>query len=569
MHPTNRWFGFVLLIGALLLNACGGAAQPSGGNTPATTTPAAANASTTTTNTTTANTASLKRDPKTLVILSLESADNLDPGQTLNVANNLVQRGIYEGLLRLKSGDVSSVEGVLAESWTTNADKSEWTFKIRQGVKFQDGAPCDAQAIYDSMARTLVNQLPAAFILTRFIGSDPAKVMKVVDPATLQFKFPKPQPLFGLGLAAAYGTGIVSPKAIKDNAKGNDAGKEWLTTHAVGTGPFKLEKFAPNDEFVLVRNPDYWRGWNNPNQFEKVIIKIVPEASTRRQILEKGDADIASPFQSPEDTTALAQNPLFNVGKDGQIRIDYIAFNTHGKLKDPRVRQALSYAFDYDGYINGVRKGLGRQAEGPFPRNLAYHDPNVFVYKTDLDKAKQLFTEAGWNPEDELTFIYYPGFGGENVGPLLQAQLEQIGVKMKVEEHDIASFNGIFYGDQPPEQRPDMLWYAWWPNLNDAYDESWILYHTDASGSKGANAGFYSNKRVDELITKAYTETDPAKLKEMWNEVQKIITVDDPAGLWVEDPLDRGIIGKDVEGHVFNAIYAGTFDFWALTRKAK
>ncbi len=563
MSKVYRLFLLTAILSVLWLSAC------TGGTAPPTATSAAGGEGAATEAATQAAAGALNRDPKTLVVLYGETADNMDPGQTLNVANNVVQRGIYEGLVRLKGSSVSEVEGVLAESWTTNEDKSEWTFKIRQGVKFHDGTPCDAQAIYDSMARTLVNKLPAAFILARFIGSEPDKVMKVVDPYTLQFTFEQPQPLFDLGLAAAYGTGIVSPKTFKDNEKNGDAGKEWLTTHAVGTGPYKLEKFAPNDEFILVRNPDYWRGWPKPNQFEKVIIKPIPEASTSRQILEKGDADISAPFSNPEDTLALEKTGLFNIGDVGQIRIDYALYNPHGKLKDPRTRQAISYAFDYDGYINGVRKGVGRQAEGPFPRNLAYHDPNVFVYKTDLEKAKALFDEAGWNYDNEISFTYYPGFGGEDVGPILQAQLQQIGVKMKIEERDISSFNGIFYGDTPPEQRPDMMWYAWWPNLNDAYDEAWILYHSDAAGSAGANAGFYSNKRVDELIDAAYTETDPAKLKEMWAEVQRIITVDDPAGLWVEDPLERSIIRKDIEGHVYNAIYAVTFDYWALSRKAQ
>ncbi len=560
MQKRMGWL-FLLMILSLLVSACGGAPAATTG------TGASGAIASAASNNQAAASSALTRDPKTLVVLYGETADIADPGQTLNVANNVVQRGIYEGLLRLKGSSLSEVEGVLAESWTTNDDKSQWTFKIRQGVKFHDGAICDALAIYDSMTRTLVNKLPASFILARFIGYEPDKVMKVVDANTLQFTFAQPQPLFALGLSAAYGTYIISPKAIKENEKNSDASKEWLTTHAVGTGAYKLEKFAPNDEFVLVKNPDYWRGWSNANQFDKIIIKIVPEASTRRQIMEKGDADISTPFVSPEDQAALEKSGLFNIGNAGQIRIDYATFNPHGKLKDARVRQAISYAFDYDGYINGVNKGLVRQAEGPFPRNLAYHDANVFVYKTDLDKAKQLFTEAGWNPEDEITFVYYPGFGGEDVGPILQAQLEQIGVKMKVEERDISSFNGIFYGDQAPEERPDMMWYAWWPNLNDAYDESWILYHTDAAGSKGANAGFYSNKRVDELIDQAYTESDPAKLTAIWSEVQKILTVDDPAGLWVGDPLDRTVIRKDIDGQVYNAIYALTFDYWSLTRK--
>jgi ABC-type transport system substrate-binding protein len=113
------------------------------------------------------------------------------------------------------------------------------------------------------------------------------------------------------------------------------------------------------------------------------------------------------------------------------------------------------------------------------------------------------------------------------------------------------------------------MWYAWWPNLNDAYDEAWILYHSTAAGSAGANAGFYNNPRVDELIDTGYTESEPEKLKTLWAEVQQILTVDDPAGLWVEDPLDRTLIRKDIEGQVYNSIYALTFDYWALSRKSQ
>jgi peptide/nickel transport system substrate-binding protein len=294
-----RWFVWVLLV-AVLLSACGGApaapaaqaptAAPASGpaatNAPA---PTAAAAPTTAAEPTAAAAAAgqLSRDPKTLVIANTESPDNADPGQTLNAANSLLQRGMYEGLLTLKGSSLSEVDPVLAESFTTSADKSTWTFKIRQGVKFTDGAALDAQAVYDSYARTIVNKMPTWNILGRFVGEDPAKTMKVIDPATLEFKFSGPQPLFQLALAAAYGTGIISPKAFKEHIKDNDAGKEWLTTHAAGTGPYTLDKFAPNDEFILVRNPDYWRGWSDANKFEKIIIKVLPENSTRRQLLKR------------------------------------------------------------------------------------------------------------------------------------------------------------------------------------------------------------------------------------------------------------------------------------------
>ena len=84
--------------------------------------------------------------------------------------------------------------------------------------------------------------------------------------------------------------------------------------------------------------------------------------------------------------------------------------------------------------------------------------------------------------------------------------------------------------------------------------------------SNGANAGFYSNKRVDELIDQGLVETDQTKLAAIWKEVQQIITQDDPAGLWVTDPLDRTIFRKDIAGQVYNALYTATFDFWALSR---
>src|SRR6266496_5567991 len=326
MHPTNRWLLVVFLIGAIVLSACvGSPAAPApaptsapAANAPAAPAPTAAPAATAVPAATTAPAANvssgtLNRDPKTLVIAYQESADNADPAQTLNVANNIITRPIYEGLLTLKGNSLTEVEPVLAESYSTNADKSQWTFKIRQGVKFHDGSPLDAQAVYDAYARTIVGKFPTWNILGRFVGEDPTKTMKVADQYTLQFMFGSPQPLFGLALAAAYGTGIISPKAFKENAKGDDAGKDWLTTHAVGTGPYKLDKFAPNDEFILVRNPDYWRGWSDPNKFEKVIVKIYPENSTRRQLLEKGDVDIFT-TPSAEDVEALQQTGNFEIG---------------------------------------------------------------------------------------------------------------------------------------------------------------------------------------------------------------------------------------------------------------
>src|SRR5262249_23947388 len=200
-RPAAGWMAWMLLA-VVLLSACGGAAAPA---VPAPTAghlgnpaPTVANApapieavqptkapqlTEATQPTAAAQPAAgaLRRDRQTLVVAYQESADYADPAQTLNVANNIITRPIYEGLLTLKGSSLTEVEPVLAESYTTNADKSEWTFKIRQGVKFHDGSPLDAQAVYDSYARTIVGKFPTWNILGRFVGEDPAKTMKVAD----------------------------------------------------------------------------------------------------------------------------------------------------------------------------------------------------------------------------------------------------------------------------------------------------------------------------------------------------------------------------------------------------
>ena len=144
MHKKISWLLLFTLIFALILSACGGSgAAPAadsgaaaGGEeaAPAAEAPAAgqeAAPGSKSEQSSDSPGADLNRDPKTLVVLYDSTADILDPGQTLNVANNVVQRGIYEGLVRLKGESVSEIEGVLAESWTTNDDQSQWTFKIR------------------------------------------------------------------------------------------------------------------------------------------------------------------------------------------------------------------------------------------------------------------------------------------------------------------------------------------------------------------------------------------------------------------------------------------------------
>src|SRR5207249_11753521 len=136
------------------------------------------------------------------------------------------------------------------------------------------------------------------------------------------------------------------------------------------------------------------------------------EASTRRQLLESGDVDIAY-AGSAEDTAAIRADSRFYVGDFKNLDMTYIILGNYGPLASPEARQAMNYLFPYDDFLNTIMKRTLERAHGPFPDLLFTHDPNVFVYPTDVEKAKELLAQAGVKPGTELSYEYYTGYGKE------------------------------------------------------------------------------------------------------------------------------------------------------------
>jgi len=502
------------------------------------------------------------RDPKTLVMAIYSNPSDLDPASNNEQLGNLVLDATTEGLVRARGENIEEFEPQLAERWEHNEDFTLWTFYLRHNAKFHDGSAVDAEAVKYSFTRLIDAGLGMSFILSQFI-SDPESQMVVVDPYTLEFRFESPTPLLINALSSGYGSYVVSPTTVKANEKEGDLGHEWMQTHEAGSGAYQLAEFSPNEQVVLTRFADWW-GWDEGFHFEKIILKVVPEESARRSLIEKGDVDLTYEF-SVENLEALQKNPDLVVSLAPGLALQYLVLGKYGPLEDARVRQAISYAFDYDGYVNGIYKGLYPRAVGVFPVNLKCHDPQAFVYTTDLEKARQLLEEAGIEPGLELRYVTEEG-GPTSAGQVLQTQLAQIGINLKIEQMDSSSYVGIFYGDVEWPERPEIMAWTWWPDYNDPTDWAWILFHSAASGSSGANAGFYSNARADEIMDLAPAITDEAELCELYKEFQDIVIRQDPAWIPLIEPPDQAIFRKDIRGYQGNPLYRGTFDFYRLTR---
>ena len=552
--------GSVLLL-AFLSVSCG-PSEPAPGAPAATEPPAATEAPEATAEEEATAAPELGRDPKTLVVAVYANISDFDPASNNEQLGNMMLDATTEALIRAKAENIEEFEPQLAESWEHNDDYTVWTFKLRENAKFHDGTPVNADAVVYSFQRLVESGLGMSFILSQF-DWDPATQLVAKDEYTVEFQFNSPTPLLAKALSSGYGAYVVSPTTVQANEKEGDLGHEWLQNNEAGSGAYMLTELSPNQQAVLTKFDDWW-GWDeHEGYFDKIIFKIVPEQASRRSLIEKGDVDIALNF-SPEDWEALDANPDVDVQLSDGLALEYVVLGDYGPLEDPRVRQALSYAFDYDGYAEGVYKGYAPKAVGPFPRNLLCHDPDVFTYETDLDKAKALLEEAGVAEGLELRF--WTTAESSDFGQIMQAQLAQIGVDMKIESRETSSYIGTFYGDQEWPERPEMMGWTWWPDYNDPTDWAWVLFHSAASGSSGANAGFYSNERADEIMDMAFTIADEEELCELYKEFQDIVMREDPAWIALVEPPDEAVLRTDIRGYMANPLYRGTFDFYKLDR---
>ncbi|HLL51690.1 MAG TPA: ABC transporter substrate-binding protein, partial [Thermomicrobiales bacterium] len=504
----------------------------------------------------------------TTLIVGLDGTpSDLDPHSQYDYRSTMVVRSIYEGLVGLVGSATDEFEGLVAESWEANEDQSVWTFKIRPGLTFQDGSACDSAAVKASYERLLGMNRGAVAVFSRFI-SDPTQ-MSTPDAGTIVFDCGTPQPLFLTAMAATYGPQIVNAAVAMEHEEDGDFGNTWLQVNAegTGTGGWKLVSFEPGEQVILERNENYWRGWEG-NHFERIIIRVVEEVSTMRQLVESGDVDIIDRFSvSYDEIDALMQVPTLTVDISDSTEVEYLTMTEAGPLASPEARQAMCYAFPYQDVIDGVYSGYASRANSLVAPSVLGYQQDGFFFETDLEKAKELLTTAGIPEGTELTLLQSTGTNPV-IAELFQANLAEIGIALVIEPVDQGTRAATFYGDTPAEERPNFMVWSWWPDYNDAWN---VLYPTtscDAWGSKGANGGFYCNEEVDALLAEAKDASTLKSYTKILGDVQSIITERDVPVISSSQPKWPTVLQSNIEGFACNPINLGTYDFWTLSRKA-
>jgi peptide/nickel transport system substrate-binding protein len=500
-----------------------------------------------------------KGDGETFTALIAYGAEDIDPHSAYGALGPLVSLGIYESLVRYSGSNADQYEPDLAESWEISEDGTTYTFRLFPNVLFHDGTPCDAQAVKDSFARVLGLGLGPVYVVRRFIG-DLAQI-DVVDPLTIRFNLGTPQPLFLAALASGWGPYVVSPTAVAEHRTDEDPwAHEWFLSNAVGTGPYTLIENSYGERIVLSKFDDFHGGWDG-GHFDQVVIRVVPESATRRQLIERGEADATTFNLTPEDVESLHGNADLQVVTYDSTRVSWTIMNPT-KLRTREVRQGFSYAFPYEEVLNGVYRGLLTRS-GPIPTTVRGYDPNVFLYQTDLVKAKDLIRSGGFQEGDSFDYVVDSTNAPELiVAQLFQANLQAIGFDLRITTLDGAAVEAIVFGGVPVEEVPDFIAWAWWPDYNDP----WSHLSPNFLATGIGNPGRWSNDRFEQIMAEAEHYGDETHLAELMIEAQNLLTEQDPPVIYYGQLQYYTVLGKTVQGYYPNPFYLESYPFYQMSR---
>ena len=536
-------FTFLMVV-VLILSACGPAATPT---TVATQPPAPVATQPPAPTATQPPATATAAPPLVLKVASTASFETFDPVASFSVEAAYLPN-LYEGLLRVNpAGSTDKYMPLLATSWEKSDDSLTWTFHLRQGVKFHDGEPLTAAAVKQSI-EAAKDHGGAGFIWA------PVDTIDIPDASTVVFHL-KYATAFELIVGSTYAAWIVSPKAL--DAFGADP-KYWEKGVEAGTGPYKLESYTPDAEIVFTKNPDYWGGWK-AGQYDKVVVSIVPEATTHQQMLEGGEADLVCACLPTESLPSFEGNPKYTVVKDKSF-FNYIAyFNTlRAPLDNVKVRQALSYAIPYQDIIKIAVGGLGTQSRGPVPTGVFPWSADVFQYTYDLEKAKALLEEAGHKGGGFTMKLTYTASNPAEAlfAPLIKDSFAQIGVTVNIEPLKLAEQLAMGRNGANGE---DMSLMLYWPTYADAgVDNLWSLFYFTAKPSW--NLSYWNNPNYQTLIDKA-TTSDQTTAQPLYTQAMNIL-VNDAPGAFFYEPQSIFVIPNTVAGFQYNINYPFTYYFY-------
>ena len=474
----------------------------------------------------------------------------LDPSSE-NSNGIMVLRNVYE-TLTYYNDETGQAEPQLAESWTHNDDNTEWVFQIRQDATFHDGTPVNAEAVAASITRTKELGLGGAY------NWDPVTDIAVTGEYEVTFSCSEPCSL-DLIAASCYASYIMSLEASSQDTKWFNAGNDG------GSGPYQIQQVT-SDSVVLQAYEDYRDGWTD-GQYKRVVIREVSESSSRRQLLETGEAQIASNF-STTDLNALKEETdiVYSYTADSWQNVIIFLNTKSAPCDNVDFRKALAYAVPYQEVIDSVLNGAGVQSHGIIPAGMWGYNGELMQYTTDLELAKEYLEKSGVDTTDlSVVFTYTSGFDAyATFAQMYQANLRQIGINLELRSMEWDSQYAMA-NNTNPDDRQDISVMQWWPDYGDP--RSWFsaLVHTTVNEGTSMNWSYLSDPEMDAMIDEAVvlSATDREAAIEIYDELQEMI-LEQCYMIFPYDMANQYIVSNSITGIHENPAYAGVVQYYEI-----
>lgn len=458
----------------------------------------------------------------TLIVGQGADAKSLDPHATNDQPSSRVMKQIYETLVN--QNEAMELEPGLAESWK-QIDDLTYEFKLKKGVKFHNGEELTANDVKFTLLRALESSH-----IGHIVGAINGEKVEVIDDYTIRIGTNDPfAPM--IAHLAHTATSILNEKAV--NQYGDDYGQ-----NPVGTGPFKFVNWVNGDKVDLERFDDYH---GDPAYVKYVTIRNISDNTTRTIELESGGIDIAYDIQ-PSDVRRVEESDELILLRDMNLSTTYIGFNAKkAPYDDARVRQAINYALNMDIIVEAVYQGVGEPSKGPLGPNVWASNQSLEQYGFDVEKAKALMKEAGYENGFTTTIWTNDNQQRMDIAEIVQNQLRAINIDTTVKVVEWGAYlDGTANGEH------DMFILGWVTVTGDPDYGLYALFHSSQHGAAG-NRTFYTNARVDELLDNARKSIDPNERQAAYTEAQKIIRDEAP---WVFTWTGENLTGtqKNVRG---------------------
>jgi peptide/nickel transport system substrate-binding protein len=448
-----------------------------------------------------------------------EDAQNLDPQNNNSLNSMRIVVNINETLTKID--DNGKVVPSLAEDWEVSEDGLEYIFHIKKGVKFHNGEELKADDVVFTFERAMASPFAGAVF-------GPVESAEKIDDYSVKVKLKYQYVPFLTALTAPVSS-IVNKEAVE--SKGDDYGR-----NPVGTGAYEFVNWASGSQIVLKAFEDYHLG---PAPIKNVTYKIITDPSTAVVALQSGEVDAVINVPAI-DIQSINNDPNLTLYETPSALFEYLGMNTsQAPFDNVKVRQAIAYALDKEGILMGVAEGTGVLANNQLIDSIFGYTDEIKAYPYDVEKAKSLLAEAGYEDGFNAEIITVEG-DRKKIAQIVQENLRQIGITC-----EISILENVAYLDKAKKGEFDMFVTGWNTPAPDA--DLGLYFSYNSSMINAMNYTRYFNEEMDDLLIRGRTTPDESERLIIYKQALELLHSDVP-NVPIYYTKTNIAVNKDIKG---------------------